>query len=211
MDMSFQRFSRPKYDMLSYRRPSTQLKRKEFAIEALDNQGVPTQYIKVLRELYSNFTNGISPFYKNIIIDVKRGVRQVDTISPKTFTATLKNAMRKLEWDDRGVKVDGRQLHHLRFADDIVLISSSISQAERMLTKFDETCGCFSLLLKLEKLCSCEKEWMGCPTYAQRNEDIRISNAAATFIWVMDMKNDLTLSCVGGNERVGELVRASRT
>ncbi|KAK6729241.1 hypothetical protein RB195_006344 [Necator americanus] len=48
----------------------------EAVVEALDNQGVPTQYIKVLRELYSKFTTGISPFYKNVIIDVKRGVRQ---------------------------------------------------------------------------------------------------------------------------------------
>ncbi|KAK6751078.1 hypothetical protein RB195_002821 [Necator americanus] len=119
----------------------------EAVVEVLDNQGVPTQYIKVLRELYSNFTTGISPFYKNIIIDVKRGVRQGDTISPKIFTATLENAMRKLEWDDMGVKVDGRQLHHLRFADDIVLVTPSISQAERMLTEFDETCGCIGLQL----------------------------------------------------------------
>ncbi|KAK6761433.1 hypothetical protein RB195_022484 [Necator americanus] len=117
----------------------------EAVVEALDNQGVPTQHIKVLRELYSNFTTGILPFYKNIIIDVKRGVRQGDTISPKIFTATLENAMRKLEWDDMVVKVDGRQLHHLRFADDIVLVTPSISQAERMLTKFDETCGCIGL------------------------------------------------------------------
>ncbi|KAK6737651.1 hypothetical protein RB195_020018 [Necator americanus] len=123
----------------------------EAVVEALDNQGIPTQYIKVLRELYSNFTTGISPFYKNIIIDVKRGVRQGDTISPKIFTATLENAMRKLEWDDMGVKVDGRQLHHLRFADDIVLITPSISQAERLLTEFDETCGCIGLQLNLQK------------------------------------------------------------
>ncbi|KAK6733917.1 hypothetical protein RB195_017590 [Necator americanus] len=45
----------------------------EAVVEAMDNQGVPTQYIKVLRELYSNFTTGISSFYKNIIIDIKRG------------------------------------------------------------------------------------------------------------------------------------------
>ncbi|KAK6763720.1 hypothetical protein RB195_024157 [Necator americanus] len=64
----------------------------EAVVEALDNQGVPTQYIKVLRELYSNFTTGISPFHKNIIIDVKRRVRQGDTVSPKIFTATLQNA-----------------------------------------------------------------------------------------------------------------------
>ncbi|KAK6736072.1 hypothetical protein RB195_019008 [Necator americanus] len=65
-----------------------------------------SKLIEVLRELYSNFTNGISPFYKNIIIDVKRGVRQGDTISPKIFTAALENSMRKLEWEDMGVKVD---------------------------------------------------------------------------------------------------------
>ncbi|KAK6756377.1 hypothetical protein RB195_014658 [Necator americanus] len=123
----------------------------EAVVEALDNQGVPTQYIKVLRELYSNFTSGISPFHKNIITDVKRGVGQGDTISPKIFTATVENAMRKFEWDDMGVKIDGRQLHHLRFADDIVLVTPSISQAERMLTEFDETCGCIGLQLNLQK------------------------------------------------------------
>ncbi|KAK6736236.1 hypothetical protein RB195_019111 [Necator americanus] len=117
----------------------------EAVVEALDNRGVPTQYMKVLRELYSNFTTGISPFCKNVITDVKRGVRQGDTISLKIFTGILENARRKLEWDDMGVKIDGRQLHHLRFADNIVLITPSISQAERMLTEFDETCGCIGL------------------------------------------------------------------
>ncbi|KAK6763940.1 hypothetical protein RB195_024323 [Necator americanus] len=119
----------------------------EAVMEALDNQGVLTQHIKVLRELCSNFTTEISPFYKNIIIDVKRRVRLGDTASPKIFAATLENAMRKMEWDDMGVKIDGRQLHHLRFADDIVLITPSISQAEQMLTKIDETCGCIGLQL----------------------------------------------------------------
>ncbi|VDP18380.1 unnamed protein product [Heligmosomoides polygyrus] len=45
--------------------------------------------------------------------------------------------MRELEWEHMGVKVDGRQLHHLRFAVDIVLITPSIIQAERMLADFD--------------------------------------------------------------------------
>ncbi|KAK6748729.1 hypothetical protein RB195_001382 [Necator americanus] len=72
----------------------------EAVVEALDNQGVPTQYIMVLRELYNNFTTKISPFYKNVIIGVKRGVRQCDTISPKIFTATFENAMRKLQCEN---------------------------------------------------------------------------------------------------------------
>ncbi|KAK6728261.1 hypothetical protein RB195_005727 [Necator americanus] len=102
----------------------------EAVVEALDNQDVPTQYIKVLRELYSKITTGISPFYKNIIIDVKRGVRQGDTISPKIFTATLENAMR------------------------------NISQAERMLTEFDETCGCIGLQLNLKKTMFMVNGWV---------------------------------------------------
>ncbi|KAK6748118.1 hypothetical protein RB195_001004 [Necator americanus] len=85
--------------------------------------------------------------------------------------------MRKLEWDDMGVKVDGWQLHHLRFADDIVLITlNSISQAERMLTEFDETCGCIGLQLNLQKTkdVHAERMGLGCPIHAQRNEHIRM-------------------------------------
>ncbi|KAE9412750.1 hypothetical protein Angca_007902, partial [Angiostrongylus cantonensis] len=69
----------------------------EAVMEALGSQGVPTQYIKILRELYKNFTTKISPFYNDINVDVKRGVRQGYTISPKLFTATLQNVMRTLE------------------------------------------------------------------------------------------------------------------
>uniref|UniRef100_A0A0K0CVB4 Reverse transcriptase domain-containing protein n=1 Tax=Angiostrongylus cantonensis TaxID=6313 RepID=A0A0K0CVB4_ANGCA len=92
-------------------------------MEALGSQEIPTQHIKLLRELYKNFTTKISSFYNDINVDVKRGVRQGDTISPTLFTATLQNVMLKSEWDNMGVKIDGWQLHHLRFADDIVLIT----------------------------------------------------------------------------------------
>ncbi|VDM59582.1 unnamed protein product [Angiostrongylus costaricensis] len=50
-----------------------------------------------------------------------------------------------------GVKIDGRQLHHLRFADDIVLITPNINQAERMLDHFDKACGKIGLRLNLTK------------------------------------------------------------
>nr|CDJ94238.1 RNA-directed DNA polymerase (reverse transcriptase) domain containing protein [Haemonchus contortus] len=104
----------------------------EAVIEALGNQGVPTKYIRMLRELYDNFTFRISSFYEEVIVNVKRDVRQGDTITPKLFSAALENIMRPLEWEDLGVKVDGRFLHHLLFADDIVLITPNIEQAERM-------------------------------------------------------------------------------
>uniref|UniRef100_W6NHS1 Uncharacterized protein LOC100892795 n=1 Tax=Haemonchus contortus TaxID=6289 RepID=W6NHS1_HAECO len=76
----------------------------EAVIEALSNQGVPTHYIKMLREHYDNFTTRISPFYREAIINVKREVRQGDTISPELFSAALEDNMRHLEWEDLGVK-----------------------------------------------------------------------------------------------------------
>ncbi|KAK6755345.1 hypothetical protein RB195_013990 [Necator americanus] len=84
----------------------------------------------------SNSTTKSSPFDNDVIIDVKRGLCQSDTISPKIFSAALENLMRGMEWDDMGVKVNRRHLHYLRFADDIVLITTSINQAERMLAEF---------------------------------------------------------------------------
>ncbi|KAE9419172.1 hypothetical protein Angca_009829, partial [Angiostrongylus cantonensis] len=123
----------------------------EEVMEALGSQGVPTHYIKILRELYKNFTTKISLLYDDINVDVKRGVSQGDTISLKLFTATLQNVMRALEWDNMGVKIDGLQIHHLRFADDIVLITPDISQAEQMLAYFDKACGKIGLRLTLTK------------------------------------------------------------
>ncbi|KAK6755773.1 hypothetical protein RB195_014268 [Necator americanus] len=164
----------------------------EAVVEALDSQGVPTQYIKVVRELYSNFTTGISPFYKNIIIDVKRGVRQGDSISLKIFTVTLENAMRKLEWDDMGVKVDGRQLHHLRFADDIVLVTPSISQAERMLTEFDETCGCIGLQLNLQKTMFMRNGWVSDDPFTLSGTNISECTSYVYLGRELNMMNNLT-------------------
>ncbi|XGW34910.1 hypothetical protein V3C99_018732 [Haemonchus contortus] len=54
-----------------------------------------------------------------------------------TRNVTLENIMRHSECDDLEVNVHGRYLHHLRFADDIVLITPNIAQAERMLAEFD--------------------------------------------------------------------------
>ncbi|VDO95004.1 unnamed protein product [Heligmosomoides polygyrus] len=90
------------------------------------------------------------PFYNDVVIDLKR-VRQGDIISPKLFSATLENVMRELEGEDVGVKDDGRQLHHLRFPGAIVLVTASISQAERMLADFDRVRGNFGLQLNPTK------------------------------------------------------------
>ena len=51
-------------------------------------------------------------------IRIKRGVRQRDTISSKLSTATLESKFRRLNWENKGVKIDGEFLTNVRFADD---------------------------------------------------------------------------------------------
>ncbi|EYC16950.1 hypothetical protein Y032_0032g2588 [Ancylostoma ceylanicum] len=163
----------------------------EAVLEALGNQGVPTQYIRIFRELYNNFTTRISPFYDDITIDVRRGVRQGDTVSPKLFTATLEDVMRRLEWDNMGVRVDGRLLHHLRFADDIVLITPSISQAERMLADFDDACGKIGLQLNLTKTMFMRNGWVPDAPFSLNGTAISECSSYVYLGREVNMMNDL--------------------
>ncbi|KAK6751568.1 hypothetical protein RB195_003150 [Necator americanus] len=68
-----------------------------------------------------------------------------------------------------GVKVNGWQLHHLRFAD-IVLITRSISQTERMMTE--------NMWMHRSSAESTKDDagWVGLeyPIHAQRNKHIRM-------------------------------------
>lgn len=54
-------------------------------------------------------------------------------MSPKLFNVVLEYAFKNLNWDTKGVRIDGEQLHHLRFADDIVLIADNLEDAKNML------------------------------------------------------------------------------
>ncbi|VDP53912.1 unnamed protein product, partial [Heligmosomoides polygyrus] len=100
--------------------------------------------------------------------------------------------MRELEWDDMGVRVDGRQLHHLRYADDIVLITPSITQAERMLADFDRVCGDIGLQLNLTKTMFMKNGWVSdapfslngtniseCSSYVYLGREVNIANNLA--------------------------------
>ena len=61
--------------------------------------------------------------------------RQGDNISPKLFTACLQDAIvNKINWEDKGINIDGEHLSHLIFADDIVLVAKSPEELESMLT-----------------------------------------------------------------------------
>ncbi|KAK6741808.1 hypothetical protein RB195_009591 [Necator americanus] len=107
-------------------------------LSALVDQGVDASYVRTSANCYDRCKTRIQLFHRPLTITIGKGVRQGDTISPKLFTAALQWIMKSLSWEERGIRVDGRFLSNLRFADDIVLFSSSTNEAETMLNELNE-------------------------------------------------------------------------
>jgi hypothetical protein len=103
--------------------------------DSLRNQGIEEAYVKMLEKCYTGCTTTFHPFYTDVQIPVTRGMRQGDPISPNLFSATLEGVFRNLDWSDYGISIDGQKLNHLRFADDIVLISHTPEEATEMLNQ----------------------------------------------------------------------------
>ena len=70
-------------------------------LQALQKIGIDDGYIDILKDIYTN-TSVTARIHKSTRkINIKKGVRQGDTISPKLFTTTLEHIMRSLYWSKK--------------------------------------------------------------------------------------------------------------
>ena len=67
---------------------------------------------------------------------IHRGVRQGDPLSPKLFTAVMKEAFKKADISE-GVNVDGENLTNLRFADDVAIFNETTKLMEKHLNNLN--------------------------------------------------------------------------
>ena len=102
-------------------------------LTSLQEQGIEDVYIEILKDIYTDSSVTVHLHKESEKIRIKRGVRQGDTISPKLFTATLESIFRRLNWEHKGVKIDGEFLSNLRFADDIFLCTETPQELQQML------------------------------------------------------------------------------
>ena len=105
---------------------------------AMYNQGVPAKLIRTIHHAYTNSEVNVKAAGGNIRIDVKKGVRQGDTISPALFSAVIEAVMRTMNWDQKGININGSRLTNLRYADDIVLMAQSGREMQEMLNDLRE-------------------------------------------------------------------------
>ncbi len=97
----------------------------EYLLEVLKNQGTPSNYTVLIEEMYTELKARIKTDTIGEYFSIKKGVRKGDPLSPILFNSSLEEIFRNLEWEDRGLNLNGKQLINLRFAYDIVLFSQN--------------------------------------------------------------------------------------
>lgn len=120
---------------------------------ALNQQGVPRTYIQILQEIYCKSKGKVKLDRVGDSFFIKRGVRQGDPVSPNLFTALLETIFRNINIDGKGLNINGENLNHLRFADDIVLIAERHEDLSYMLTVLDEKSRDCGLEMNQNKTC----------------------------------------------------------
>lgn len=122
-------------------------------IQAMDDARIDSRYTNLLKNIYENatFHVKINEDLKTDKVKVNRGVRQGDTISPKLFTLALENIFKSLQWETKGINIDGSYLNHLRFADDIVLISNNRHELSDMVKQLNDASKKVGLKMNISK------------------------------------------------------------
>lgn len=117
----------------------------------LENQGIESKYIRIIQQIYKKSTAKVQLERIGEEFAIKKGVRQGDPLSPKLFSAVLENIIRQLEWDNFGIKINGSKLHHLRFADDLILFAENSTTLQSMLLQLTSESKKAGLLINIDK------------------------------------------------------------
>lgn len=64
-------------------------------------------------------------------------VEQGDPLSPVLFNTALEEVMSEMNWENKGLLINGNRLNNLRYADDIALIAGSKEELKDMIIELE--------------------------------------------------------------------------
>ena len=116
--------------------------------------GIPDPLTCLLRNLYAGQEaavrtgHGITDWFQ-----IGKGVCQGCILSPCLFNLYAENIMRNagLEEAQAGIKISGRNINNLRYADDTTLMTESEEELKSLLMKVKEESEIFGLKLNIQK------------------------------------------------------------
>lgn len=122
-------------------------------IDLLYEQGLDQNDINIIKNLYWEQTASIRVEDKlTTNIPIKRGVRQGCILSPTLFNIYSEKIFQKaLENIQEGIKVNGRFVNNIRYADDTVIIANSQEGLQNLINSIAKEGDAFGLKINTEK------------------------------------------------------------
>jgi hypothetical protein len=120
----------------------------------LGELGVSAHLVKLIRSLYEDqeatirTAHGDTDWFR-----IGKGVRQGCILSPFLFNLYAEKIMRKVELEETeiGVKIGGRNINNLRYADDTTLLSETEDGLKHLIARIKEESEEFGLFLNVKK------------------------------------------------------------
>ena len=116
--------------------------------------GIPGHLTCLLRNLYADQEATVRTEHETIDwFQIGKGVRQDCTLSPCLFNSYAEYIMRNAGLDDAqaGIKIAGRNINNLRYADDTTLMAESEDELKSLLMKVKEESEKVGLKLNIQK------------------------------------------------------------
>ena len=88
--------------------------------------------------MYTNLKARIVTNTEGRYFNINKRIKQGDLLSATLISAALEEILRRLNWENEGIKINGKILDNLRFVDDVELIENSIQLLEEMIDKLSE-------------------------------------------------------------------------
>ena len=104
--------------------------------------GIPDHLTSLLRNLYAGQEATVKPGHRTIDwFQIGKGVRQGCILSPCLFNLYAEYIMRNagLEKAQTGIKIAGRNINNIRYADDTTLMAESEEELESLLMQVKES------------------------------------------------------------------------
>ena len=122
-------------------------------VEIMKEVGLDSRDVRIIANLYWNQTAHVNiAGNKTEKTKIQRGVRQGCVLSPPLFNIYSEKIFQEaLEGFPEGIKINGKTVNNIRYADDTVILASSLEELQTLLKKINATNVKYGLNLNTSK------------------------------------------------------------